>query len=64
MTQSLVNVRKNPTMSNMTQFDDFNAMVDQLKSVGGKSVLWNKQLIEIANEGFLISINEKREDEQ
>ena len=51
-------------MSNTTYFEEFNAIVDQLKRVGGKSILWSKQLIEIANGGFPISIDEERENEE
>ena len=38
-------------------------MVEQLKGVGGKSMLWSKQLLEIANGGSKISDDDKKEDE-
>ena len=51
-------------MSNTTYFEEFNAMVEQLKGVDGKSMLWSKQFIEIANGGSLISVDEEKEDEE
>ena len=64
MLQSLVNIRQKPTMSNTTYFEEFNAMIEHFKGVGGKFMLWSKQLIEISNGGSSISPDEEKEDEK
>ena len=62
--KSLANVRQKQNILYTTYFGEFNAMAEQLKNVRDKSMLWNKQLVEIANGGFLISSDEEREDEE
>ena len=51
-------------MSNTTHFEEFNAVVDHLNSVGGKSMLWSKKLIKIKTGSTTISSDDKKEDEE
>ena len=61
---ALVNIRQKPQTSNTLYYNDFCTIVDHLKIVGGKLIIWSEKLIAHVTGMMTVSIKDKKEDEE